>query len=166
MDIEMRQAGPGDAGHVSAILREATLWLDSIGQSLWQCEELAPEKIREEVRSGLYYLAWLEDKPVGMMKSQLGDELFWPDMAPGESAFVHRLAVKRTMAGKGLSDFMLDWAKQRSRELGRRFLRLDCVPRPKLCAVYERNGFVRQDEKDVGPYHVARYEFDTGIGEA
>ena len=56
---------------------------------------------------------------------------------------------------------MLDWAKTHTLERGLRYLRLDCVPRPKLCALYERNGFKKYSEIQAGPYYVVRYEFDT-----
>jgi GNAT superfamily N-acetyltransferase len=78
----------------------------------------------------------------------------------GESAFVHRMAVRREYAGGAVSTALLTWAVDRTRALGRRYLRLDCdASRPKLRLVYERFGFQYHSDRHVGPYHVARYEY-------
>ena len=161
MTIEIRQAQEEETGLVASVLTEAALWLNSIGQPLWQCNELEPECIAGDVRNGLYYLVWLNEEAVGTLKFQIEDELFWPDVPLGSSAFVHRLAIKRKVAGKGIAALMLKWAKDRANALGRNFLRLDCAVRPQLCAFYERNGFTRHSERQVGPYFVVRYEYDT-----
>jgi GNAT superfamily N-acetyltransferase len=160
--VEVGQAQEGDAGLVSAVLTEAAEWLDSIGQSLWQCNDLAADRIAEDVGSGLYYIAWMGGEAVGVLRFQTEDKQFWPDAEPGSSAFIHRLAVRRKVAGRGVAAFMLNWAKDRTRSMGRGFLRLDCDLRPKLCALYERNGFTKHSERLVGPYLVARYEYCTG----
>ncbi len=161
MQIEMLQADVKDAAVVSDILTEAAGYLDSIGQTLWQSDELSVESIAGDVDSGLYSLAWSGGEAVGTLKFELEDKLFWPDIPLGSSAYVHRVAVRRRVAGMGVSTHMLDWAKTRTKQIGRSFLRLDCEPRPKLCAIYERNGFVKHSERQVGPYYVCRYEFDT-----
>jgi GNAT superfamily N-acetyltransferase len=161
MAIEIRQAEIEDAEHVSSVLTEAAKWLDSIGQSLWQCDELAAARIADDVRAGLYFITWMDGDAVGTLRFQLEDSLFWPDVPPNSSAFAHRVAVKRRVAGKDVAAHMLNWAKDRPQTIGRKFLRLDCALRPKLCAFYERNGFTKHSERQVGPYLVARYECDT-----
>ncbi len=155
---DVRQARATDINHISSILTEAAEWLTSINQQLWQGDEIALSNIREDVFSGLYYIAWQDENPVGTFKFQLEDTLFWPDVLVGESAFIHRLAVKRNVAGSGVSAEMINWAKRKTKELGRTYLRLDSVPRPKLCSFYERNGFTKHSERQVGPYYVFRYE--------
>ena len=158
---EIRQARVADTEHVSSILTEAAKWLISINQQLWQQDELALSALEKDVASGSYYLAYWNEKPVGTFKFQLEDTLFWPDVPNYESAFVHRLAVKRSAAGLGVSIQMLNWAKAKTKELGRKYLRLDCAKRQKLCNLYERNGFIKHSERQVGPYYVVRYEFST-----
>jgi GNAT superfamily N-acetyltransferase len=79
-----------------------------------------------------------------------------------DSAFVHRLAVRRRFAGGEVSSALLLWAIARTHALGRRYLRLDCeASRERLRAVYERIGFRFHSDKQVGPYFVARYEYDV-----
>jgi len=87
--------------------------------------------------------------------------MFWSDMAEGDAAYVHRLAVRRAFSGQGVSTALLAWSVERTRMLGRRFLRLDTeASRAKLRALYENFGFRHHSDRQVGPYLVARYEID------
>ena len=93
---------------------------------------------------------------------QLEDKLFSPDIPHQDSAFIHRLAVRRKFAGGEVSSALLLWAIARTLDLGRRYLRLDCeASPPRLRAAYERMGFRFHSNKHVGPCYVARYEYDV-----
>lgn len=160
MKISIQQAKAADTDTVCSVLREAATWLLETGQPLWQPDDLVPARIGGDIQDGLYYLAKSENEPAGVMRFQMADPDFWPDVPEGTSTFVHRLAVRRRFAGQGVSTDMLNWAVQRTRQLGRTHLRLDCeASRPKLRAVYERFGFVHHSDRAVGPYFVARYEY-------
>ncbi len=160
MNIEVRRAESGDVDVVAAILTEAAEWLVSRGMGMWRANELIPERISKDVADGLFHLACM-GQPVGTIKFQLSDEEFWPDVPNADSAFVHRLAVRRAFAGEGVSTALLTWAVERAAAIDRRFLRLDCeASRPRLRAVYERFGFRHHSDRQVGPYFVARYELD------
>ena len=99
---------------------------------------------------------------VGLGANRFGS----PDVPQTESAFVHRLAVRRRFAGGGISSALLDWAVERARLLGRDYLRLDCeASRPRLRAFYERFGFRHHSDREVGPYYVSRYEYKVGPSE-
>ena len=77
----------------------------------------------------------------------------------GFRPFVHRLAVRRSHAGQGVSTALLQWAVDRARALGKRYLRLDCdADRPRLRTLYERFGFRLHSYRQVGAYFVSRYE--------
>lgn len=68
-----------------------------------------------------------------------------------------RLAVRRRFAGGETSLALLGWAVEPTASLGRRYLRLDCeVERARF---YERFGFKHHSDRQVGAYHVARYEY-------
>ena len=110
------------------ILQEASHWANAQSDAvMWEQNELAPEHIAAEVRSGLFFVADADGEPAGVIRFQLEDKLFWPDLAnPSESAFIHRLAVRRRFAGAGVSTALLHWAVDRARALGKRHLRLDC----------------------------------------
>ncbi len=160
MTFFISKANKTDVNIVSSILTEAAIWLDSIGQPLWKSSELLPGSIIDDIRLGLYYLVRIDGCEVGTFKFQLEDKLIWPEIPQNESVFIHRLAVKRQFAGKGIPDQIIGWAKNHAKNIGKRFLRLDCELRPKLCSIYETRGFTKHSEKTVGPWRVARYEYD------
>ena len=157
----IRQAIARDTGSVVAILREAARWVEESGRVMWRDSELAPARLAADVQAGLIYLAECGGEAAGNVKFQLDDALFWPDVPAGESAFVHRLAVRRRFSGTGLSHALLDWAVARARLLGKRWLRLDCeASRPRLRAFYEKFGFRHHSDRKVGPYFVSRYQLE------
>ncbi|MBN2297616.1 MAG: GNAT family N-acetyltransferase [Deltaproteobacteria bacterium] len=158
MHLTIRKAYLQDTQDVSAILSEAAWYLVSIGQTLWNSVELSPEHIAHDVENGEYYIAYLNGEPVGTFRYQLEDQVYWPDITDGKSAFIHRLAIRRKAASSGITKQMLDWAKEHTRKIRRDYLRLDCAERPKLCTFYENNGFNKHSERDVGSLHVVRYE--------
>jgi len=110
----------------------------------------------------LFFLAESDGEPAGTIKYQLEDKLFWPDVPQNDSAFIHRLAVRRRFAGGEVSSALLLWAIARTHALGRRYLRLNCVAsRPRLQALYESIGFRFHSNRQVGTYYVSPYEFDV-----
>jgi len=162
MRLSIRQATLQDIDVVSDILREAAAWLEQRGMPLWRQDELQLNRISAEVRSGLFFLAESAGEPAGTIKYQLEDKLFWPDVPQDDSAFIHRIAVRRRFAGGEVSSALLLWAIARSHTLGRRYLRLDCLAsRPRLQTLYERIGFRFHSNRQVGTYYVSRYEFDV-----
>src|SRR5262249_9424099 len=124
--VQIRPAGPPDTALVAEILGEAAQWLQQRGMLMWRDDELVPERLAADVSAGLFFIAEYNHEPVGVMKFQLEDEEFWPDLPHGESGFVHRLAVRRRFAGGEVSSALLNWALERARSLGKKYLRLDC----------------------------------------
>jgi GNAT superfamily N-acetyltransferase len=161
MRLSIRQATARDQNAVAEILGEAARWLEEKGMAMWRDDELLPNRIAEDVRSGLFFLAEYDGEAAGTVCFQLDDRLFWPDVPQDDSAFIHRLAVRRRFAGGEISSALLLWAIARTQALGRRYLRLDCeASRARLRVLYERIGFRFHSNKQVGPYYVSRYEFD------
>lgn len=157
--VVIRQARPTEASVVSGILVEAADWLTARGTPMWRADELAAERIDADVVGGQFFVADHGGEAVGVVRFQLTDPRFWPDVPEDESVFVHRLAVRRAYARFGVSTALLIWAADRGAALGRRYLRLDCeASRPRLRAFYERAGFTFHSERQVGPYLVARYQ--------
>jgi GNAT superfamily N-acetyltransferase len=160
MTVSIRQARPEDAPTVSSILTEAAQWLEESGMTMWRDGELTASSVAADVGAGLFHLASAELEPAGTIKYQLEDKLFWPDIPQEESAFIHRLAVRRKFSGGGISTAMLRWAVARARTLERFYLRLDCeASRLRLRAFYEGFGFRHHSDRQVGPYFVSRYEY-------
>ncbi|MGO9245463.1 MAG: GNAT family N-acetyltransferase [Verrucomicrobiia bacterium] len=162
MDISIRQAAPCDLEVVSGILLEAAQWLNDTGKPMWRDDELEPERIASDVVAGAFFLAECDGEAAGTVRFQLEDPQFWPDVYRHNSTYIHRLAVRRKFAGGDVSTALLQWAIERARSLGRRYVRLDCeASRPRLRAIYERFGFIHHSDRKVGPYIVSRYEYDV-----
>ncbi|HET9358167.1 MAG TPA: GNAT family N-acetyltransferase [Vicinamibacterales bacterium] len=160
MPTTVRQAQRDDVHVVEELLIEAARWVDALGEVMWEEGELSPGRIAAEVEKGQFFLAVVDGEIGGAIRFQLEDRLFWPDLAQSDSAFVHRLVVGRRHKGLGVSTVLLQWAVDRARAMGKRYLRLDCdASRPKLRALYERFGFRVHSFRQVGAYYVARYEF-------
>src|SRR5262245_61279294 len=157
MRLSIRQATLQDIDVVSDILREAPAWLEHRGMPLWRQDELQLNSISAEVRSGLFFLAESDGEPGGTIKYQLEDKLFWPDVPQDDSAFIHRLAVRRRFAGGEVSATLVLWGIAPTHKLGRHYLRLDCVvSRRRLQALYEDIGFRFHSNRQIGTYYVSR----------
>lgn len=159
--ILVRQAGLEDRKIVSDILSEAALWFKQQNMTLWREEELSVRVISPDIELGLFYIAFYEDSAAGVVKYQTEDLVFWSDIPHQDSAFIHRLAVRRSFAGGSISKVLIKWAINRSRQLGKRYLRLDCdAEGSALRLVHEKFGFRHHSNIQVGSYFIARYEYE------
>jgi GNAT superfamily N-acetyltransferase len=159
MKIEIIQAEPNQVAEVSEILQEAAVWLENKGLKMWEANELAPKDVENQVKTGMFWLAKIGDEFAGCVRFQTEDLEYWDDVPHADSAFVHRVAVKRKFGGKGVAIAMLNWAKSQAKLLDKIYLRLDCDQREKLIKFYESQGFKFHSEKIRTPYTVNRYEF-------
>jgi GNAT superfamily N-acetyltransferase len=145
------------------MLLDAARWVDALGVVMWEEGELDRARIEREIAAQQFVVAESGGEIAGAIRFQLEDALFWPDLPAGRSAFVHRLVVRRSFKGQGVSQALLQWAVDRARALGREALRLDCdADRPKLRRLYEDFGFALHSYRQVGPYYVSRYELALG----
>lgn len=160
MAVTIRQALATDAVVVQDMLEEAARWVDALGVVMWEEGELAPGRVEDDITAGLFFIAEVSADAAGAVKFQLEDRLFWPDLMQAESAFIHRLVVRRGYKGLGVSTALMQWSVERARTMGKRFLRLDCdASRSKLRQLYEAFGFRFHSFRQVGAYYVARYEY-------
>ena len=159
--LTIRIAVPTDTPAIQAMLLEAAAWVDALGGVMWEENELAPDNVAAEVAAGQFAVAEVDGLPAGAVRFQTEDLLFWPDIPQQDSAFVHRLVVRRRFQKQGVSEALLQWAMDRARALGKTHLRLDCdAHRRRLRAFYEGAGFRVHSYRQVGPYYVARYEYE------
>jgi GNAT superfamily N-acetyltransferase len=165
MTIDIRPTLSGDVPAVEEMLVEAARWVDALGVVMWEQGELDHREIEAEVSSGQFLIAEVGSEPAGAVRFQLEDRLFWPDIAQNDSAFVHRLVVRRRFKAQGVSQALLEAAVERARASGRRYLRLDCdADRTKLRALYEQCGFRLHSFRQVTSYYVARYQYPIDVG--
>jgi GNAT superfamily N-acetyltransferase len=106
-------------------------------------------------------LAHIDGQAVGAFLLLFEDPDLWPEAAPGQALYIHKLAVRRSVAGRGISRAMVEYAMAETRAVGRSFLRLDCAMRPKLWAFYEGLVFRHHSDRDMGSYVIRRYERDV-----
>jgi GNAT superfamily N-acetyltransferase len=157
--LDIRFARAADAALVSSILVEAATWTASLGLPLWPIEQLSVEAIAPGVAAGSFILASVETEGVATARLTQDDPECWPDAVPGVAVYVHRVAVRRAWAGRGLAGMMLAWCDRHAERLGCGLVRLDCdARRSKLRALYEGLGFQYHSERNVGRHTVARYE--------
>jgi GNAT superfamily N-acetyltransferase len=159
MKIEIIQAASNQVAEISTILQEVAVWLENKGIKMWDDNELAPANVENQVKNGMFWLAKVNGEIAGCIRFQTEDFEYWDDVPHTDSAFVHRVAVKRKFAGKGVAIAMLDWAKDKAKILNKQYLRLDCDQREKLVKFYESQGFKFHSEKIRTPYTVNRYQF-------
>lgn len=161
MLLDVRIAAPDETAIVSDILTEAATWLRNLGMPLWSAHEVSVAGITADVTEGLYHLAWSEGTAVGTLRLANNDSLVWPEAVDGAALYLHRLAVRRAVAGGEVSCALLKWAVEQTCVRGLRYLRLDCErSRPTLRAIYEQFGFAWHSDQRVGNYLVARFQFD------
>ncbi|CAN7338757.1 GNAT family N-acetyltransferase [Acidovorax sp. LjRoot118] len=162
MPLHIEQASASDLQAVISTLQEVAQWLQNAGRPLWSPTEFGPERVSREVSAGAYWLARPDrsrSEAAGVMRLDLEDPHCWPEIAPGTSVYLHKLAVRRAWAGQGVSTALLDFARERARALQLSHLRLDCVAdRKALRTIYERFGFVLHSEVPKGNWALARYE--------
>ena len=159
-EFRVARATVDKAPLAAAILREAALWLEATGKKNWEPEWFTPESMVPNAERGELWLAWEGSDPVGTMLLAETDEDFWPEDSPGVALYVHKLAVARRAAGRGVSQALLRQAEIETAAADVSHLKLDCrADRPKLQALYEGAGFHRVDERIVfGWLNVVRYE--------
>lgn len=147
---------------VLAVLNEAAQWLAADRRPLWSPSEMGPDSVARDIEQGLFYLAQAGEHTVGIVKFELEDRHFWPEIPLGTSAYVHKLAVRRAWAKQGVSTELLAFARNRAAKLGRTHLRLDCVAdRQGLRDLYEGFGFSLHSVVPIGRTSYARYELDA-----
>ena len=147
---------------IASVLQEAAQWLVNDGRALWSAAEVSAERVLLDTSAGLFHVAREGEQLAGVMKLELEDAHFWPEVLPGTSAFVHKLAVRRAWARKGVSTQLLSYARTRAQQLGRAHLRLDCVAdRQGLRNLYEGFGFALHSVVKIGATSFARYEIST-----
>jgi GNAT superfamily N-acetyltransferase len=157
--MHIRQVRADEVNLVADMLNAAAASLAERGNALWSAADVSGVAVAEHVKTGMYYVAFDDEGPVGVFRFQLEDRLFWPEVVDGSSAFIHKIAVYPHKQGKDVSHVLLRYACNLARQNGRQFLRLDCMSsRPKLQAVYERFGFKHHSVKKLGNRVFDRFE--------
>jgi ribosomal protein S18 acetylase RimI-like enzyme len=145
----------------ASILAEAAEWLREQGQEMWTPKQISVENLLGNHTISEMHIGYLNGGAAAAMILQEDDPLFWPEAAGlSDSLYLHKLCVRRSFAKAGCSTEMIRWAMEQVGARGKTYLRLDCAAdRPKLCAFYERHGFVKVRERLQQKYPTAFYEW-------
>jgi GNAT superfamily N-acetyltransferase len=136
-----------------AVLREVAQWLVDSGQEMWQLDTLTPGNLFDEYTRGNGYVMYADGVPAATFILQWKDPLYYPDVPDGTAGFIHKVAIRRAFAGKGLFGPILDFCRQACRERGIGQIQLETdATRPALMRFYERQGFVPTYQKEVGEF--------------
>ncbi|MFB7617154.1 GNAT family N-acetyltransferase [Kitasatospora sp. NPDC056181] len=142
-ELEIRPASRDQLGEVEALLTGASEWLASRGIDQWQFPPRR-DRLVSAMDRGECFLACLDGVPVATFTvDDQADPEFWEASdAPEDALYVHRMAVAREVAGRGLGGNLLDWASDRAAAKGKPFLRLDAwKTNPGLQSYYLGQGF-------------------------
>lgn len=165
--LRVKRAPPKETERVVEILEEATQWVYEIGQSVWRPGQFrdtaGPMRLAldKSIEQGHVYLGFVGDESAGTFILQPDDPIFWPD-APDDALYIHKLAVLRRFAGRGVGRELIAWADGQAVRAGKEFLRLDTpTENPVLRRYYEEMGFENRGEVTRG-VSVVLYERKAG----
>ncbi|WP_010249836.1 GNAT family N-acetyltransferase [Acetivibrio cellulolyticus] len=151
----VKQADECDIPIIEEILLDAVNWMSNNGlQNQWNESNVKWSSLSKSYRINNFYIAYQNGLPSACMALTDYDPTYWPNIPKGESLYLHKFAVKRTFAGKGLSKELIDFAKKLACSYCITAIRLNCNQhRNKLRAVYEKEGFICVEEKTFFERH-------------
>lgn len=157
----VRHASLAEAADAVEILREAAAWTARFGAPIWDAAIFTVDAWRAHAEAG-ELAGGFDDggRMAACMLLQRADALYWPEDAPGDALYLHKVAVRRDCAGAGWPARLVAWAGERAREAGIARLRLDTMAHGALPALYARLGFHLVDPGpiEVGGRTVVRME--------
>ncbi|ADG87774.1 hypothetical protein TBS_00290 [Thermobispora bispora] len=167
-ELLLRRADLDDLPGVLRLLAETAGWLHSLGVRQWPAGGFPAARIRPLIEAGTMYLVVdgdAETPAATITVDDHADPEFWgPADRPGDALYVHKLAVSRAHAGRGLGEALLGWAGLQAAAAGRRWLRLDCAKHnTRLQAYYRRLGFRHVRTVDL-PHRASGALFERPAG--
>jgi GNAT superfamily N-acetyltransferase len=156
--VNVRRAHQEDAVTVAGLLDEATVWVNDLGFSQWPLP-FPREQLAAAIHRGEVYVVESEDgDAVATVSMLLDDPTYWGDRPP-DAFYVHKLAVRRDQAGRGIGAAIVEWANAEAAEAGREFLRLDCLgENPGIRDYYEDLGFQHRGDLVLDGRKMSLYE--------
>jgi GNAT superfamily N-acetyltransferase len=165
--LQIVPAQADDLDRYIELLEEVAEWLSQRGVEQWR-----PGSFRQSalfytgsIRQGEVQLAFSGDDLVGTLRLLLHEPIVWPDIAAEDAVYVYSLAVRRRWANQQVGRRLLEWAGHRASELGRSYVRLDCMAdNAFLRSYYAQAGFQDRGEVDaefpapIGTLRLRRYE--------
>jgi ribosomal protein S18 acetylase RimI-like enzyme len=156
--MKISLAHTSDLETVQSIIEEAGSWLRSRGINQWSPGTPIERRLRQLLTGSCVYLVYFVQEPVATITLQESDETIW-GTDDNRALYVHLLAIRRAIGGKGIGKILLNWAAAQGRQKGKEFLRLDCwADNPALCRYYESAGFLPKGQVQLNHWRAMRYE--------
>jgi ribosomal protein S18 acetylase RimI-like enzyme len=167
-DIRASQAQPDDTPAVTNLLVRTAEWIRSLGSTQWQglLQGEDSHDTPAAIRRGDVFAFKSGDTLVGIMllfrHPSAWDRELWGVEGHESSIYLHRLAINRDFAGRGLGEQMLRWADSGIEFPVKDRIRLDCMADiPYLKAFYRKAGYTFKGE---AANHLGRFNlFEKGV---
>jgi len=157
-------AGVQDKETVREMLIEAAEWMASLGVQQWDPLQFTAAEIDKYFAAREVYLLMCEKQVIGMFTLQDSDPEYWGPLNEEGCSYLHRLTVRSSWRGKQLGEAMIEWAAKRTKQLGRRALRLDCWDgNAKLNRMYASLGFVHKGKGEKQGRGFNLYEMNLNM---
>jgi GNAT superfamily N-acetyltransferase len=159
--VNVRPATPADVPVAAEILDEATAYVRTLGFAQWPVP-FPQDELTHRIERGELYMVDVDGETVATLTLLWDDPAFWGERPP-DAVYLHKLAVRRAFAGRGIGAAVVEWVDQHAASAGRAFVRLDCKQDdPGIRGYYERLGFEHcGDKDDDSRFAVALYERRT-----
>jgi GNAT superfamily N-acetyltransferase len=156
--VNVRRASHEDSVIVADLLDEATVWVGDLGFSQWP-HPFPRDQLAAAIERGEVYVVESEDgEAVATVTMLVDDPAYW-GARPPDAFYVHKLAVRRDRAGRGIGAAVVEWANAEAAEAGREFLRLDCLgDNPRIRDYYEDLGFQHRGDLVADGRKLSLYE--------
>jgi hypothetical protein len=142
---EIRYADVTHAEAAVCILKEATQWLIDRGLSHWALDDFQIANFVAAAAAGELIIGFEGAEAAAVMLLQGADAIYWPTEMPGSALYIHKLAVRRTSAGRRWSAHMVEWAAAQASARAVPRLRLDTLAGTTLQTLCESYGFLPVD---------------------
>jgi ribosomal protein S18 acetylase RimI-like enzyme len=155
--VNVRLATPDDVPLVAEMLDEATAFVATFGFDQWQVP-FPRDELQQRVRRRELYLVEVDHEPAATFTLLWDDPFFWGERPP-DAVYLHKLAVRRSFAGRRLGERIVEWVDATAAAAGRAFVRLDTQrDDPGIRNYYERLGFEYRGERRHPRFPAVLYE--------
>jgi len=156
--VNVKRACHEDADTVADLLDEATVWVGELGFEQWPLPFPRDELAEAIDRGEVYVVEGEDDEPVATLALLQDYPQYWGDR-PQDALYLHKFAVRRDRAGRGVGAAVVEWANAEAAEAGREFLRLDCLcDNPRIRDYYEDLGFEHRGDLVLNGRNMSLYE--------
>jgi GNAT superfamily N-acetyltransferase len=147
--LSVRFAVEDEIQAIADVLEEAAGWMALRGKSMWDLADIGPAFVAPRVARSEFVVARVAGELAGVCLLMRADPQFWPEDAPGQAGYLHKLAIRRGYAGGRVTSALIEWCAARALGWGCQMLKLDCDHA--LRPLYERLGFSFVDQRRIEP---------------